>query len=57
MRSDTEVLQELIDANALGTVRLEVPSCELKQYHNLIIELNPITTTTLDEYLRIIKRG
>lgn len=55
-RSDTEVLQELKDARA----RIETPNMELKSYHALVIELepqvDPLLDTTLDEYLRIIKR-
>ena len=56
-RSDTEVLQELKDAPA----RIETLNMELKSYHALVIDLepqlDPLLDTTLDEYLRIIKRG
>jgi hypothetical protein len=56
-RSDTEVLQELKEARA----RMETPNMELKSYHALVIDLepqvDPLLDTTLDEYLRIIKRG
>jgi len=56
-RSDTEVLQELKDANA----RIEIPTTMMKSYHALVIDLEPqpdiLLDTTLDEYLRIIKRG
>jgi hypothetical protein len=56
-RSDTEVLQELKEARA----RIEIPNMELKSYHALVIDLepqlDPLLDTTLDEYIRIIKRG
>lgn len=56
-RSDTEVLQELKDAKA----RIEIPTTMMKSYHSLVIDLEPqpdiLLDTTLDEYLRIIKRG
>jgi len=56
-RSDTEVLQELKDAKA----RIEIPTTMMKSYHALVIDLEPqsdiLLDTTLDEYLRIIKRG
>jgi hypothetical protein len=51
-RSDTEVLQELKDARA----RIEIPSAVIKSHHSLIIELDTSLDTTLEEYLRIIKR-
>jgi hypothetical protein len=56
-RSDTEVLQELKDAKA----RIEIPTTMMKSYHALVIDLEPqpdiLLDTTLEEYLRIIKRG
>ena len=56
-RSNTEVLQELKDAKA----RIEIPTTMMKSYHALVIDLEPqpdiLLDTTLDEYLRIIKRG
>ena len=56
-RSDTEVLQELKEARA----RMETPNMVMKGYNSLIIDLepqlDPLLDTTLDEYLRIIKRG
>jgi len=56
-RSDTEVLQELKDSRA----RIEIPTTMMKSYHALVIDLEPqpdiLLDTTLDEYLRIIKRG
>ena len=56
-RSDTEVLQELKDAKA----RIEIPTTMMKSYHALVIDLEPqpdiLLDMTLDEYLRIIKRG
>jgi hypothetical protein len=56
-RSDTEVLQELKEARA----RMETPNMVMKGHHSLIIDLepqlDPLLDTTLDEYLRIIKRG
>ncbi len=51
-KSDTEVLQELKEA----TARIDVPCIPLKTYHALIINLDPASTTTLEEYTRIIKR-
>ncbi len=51
-RSDTEVLQELKDARA----RIDIPTIPMKTYHALVIDLDPESTTTLEEYLRIIKR-
>ena len=55
-RSDTEVLQELKEARA----RMETPNKVMKGYNSLIIDLepqlDPLLDTTLDEYLRIIKR-
>lgn len=52
-KTDQEIMDELKDA----TVRVDAPFYPaLKNYHNVIIILDPASTTTLDEYLRIIKR-
>lgn len=52
-KTDQEILNELKEA----TLRVDAPFYPaLKNYHNVIIILDSASTTTLDEYLRIIKR-